>query len=133
MNPPTDFSQVLALLIAQFAPYLISGPILSHALAQFKFMDEKATPDWIKIGVAALVALAGVFLNNLVSGQYSGGAQFGAYLSTTVQQASLLFGTMTLTNVSMDNFLPSLGDWFVKLVATIRGAKQLAPAIGQAG
>lgn len=121
MNQPTDFTALIGLLITQFAPYLISGPLLSHALAQLKFIDNKETPDWQKIGLAALVAIGAVFLNSLVTGGYGNGIAVGVAMQNTFQQAALLLGSMTIANVTMDNFLPSLSEWLVKVIATVRG------------
>ena len=135
MNPPTDFSQVLALLLAQLAPYIVSGPLLSHVIEQWQIVKAPETPNFVKIGIAFGVALAAIFANSLVTGAYAGGANFSVYLQATLQQAGLLFGTMTITNVSASSFVPSLADWVSNLFGNVVAAitKVIHPNAGAAG
>lgn len=127
MNPPTDFNSLLALILAQLAPlapYLASGAVLSHILAQFVFIDKKETPDWQKIGAAYVLALIATGVANILKGGYAGGDTFGTYAWSTIQQSGYLLGTMTITNVSMDKFIPSLAQWgattLTRLIVAIR-------------
>lgn len=123
MNPqPTDFAGVLALLLAQLAPYIVSGPLLSHVIEQWEIIKDEKTPNWLKVAIAFGVALVAVFANSLVTGAYGGGANFSVYLQATFQQAGLLFGTMTITNVSASSFVPSLADWVSGLFSGVVAA-----------
>lgn len=132
MTQPTDFAGVLALLLAQLAPYLVSGPLLSHAIEQFKFIQDKSVPNWIKIGFAGLVALGAIFVNSLLTGAYTGGATFGVYLTSTLQQAGLLLSTMTFVNITVSDFVPSFSTWisgvFANVVAAITKIIHPSPA-----
>lgn len=105
--------------LAQFAPYLISGPALSHIIAQWKIIDDAETPDFVKLGIAFGVALLGTVGANILTGGYAGGAAFGTYAASTLQSAGLLWGTMTIANVTTDKFIPSLATWFSDTVTRI--------------
>ncbi len=122
MTPPTDFAGVLALLLATVAPYLVSGPLLSKVIDEFPIIKNSATPNWLKVAIAFGVALVGVLGSNVISGGYAGGANFGVYLQATLQQAGVLFGTMTFTNVAMSDFIPSFGDWVSGLFSGVVSA-----------
>lgn len=125
MQPTTpDLSQTLLSILAQFAPYLVSGATLSHVIAQWQIIDKPETPDWLKIAIAFVVALIGTALSNVLTGGYADGNTFGVYAAATLHQAGLLFGTMTLANVSTDKFIPSFAQWsadtLTRLIVAVR-------------
>lgn len=111
MDKPTDFGQLIPIILAQLVPYLLSGPALSHLIGSWDIIKKPETPDFLKMAIAFAVAIAGVVGSNLVAGSYSGGAAFGTYVQSTLHDAGLLWGTMTIANVSLDKFIPSLADW----------------------
>jgi hypothetical protein len=122
LTPPSDFAGVLALLLATIAPYLVSGPLLSHAIEQLAFIQDKNVENWIKIAFAGAAALGAIFANSLLTGAYAGGATFGTYLASTLQQAGVLLGTMTFTNVAVSDFVPSFSKWISGVFANIVAA-----------
>lgn len=122
MNPPSDLSQLLALLLAQLAPlapFLVSGATLSHIIAQWDIIKNEKTPDPVKILIALGVAFVGTFLANLFTGAYGGGAAWTVYVVNTIQQTGQLFMTMTIANVGMDKLLPNIFNWLADTVTRL--------------
>lgn len=124
MNPPTDFAQLLPFILVQLAPYLVSGPALSHLIGSWDIIKKAETPDFVKIGIAFVVALGGVVGANLIAGSYAGGATFGTYAQSTLHDAGVLWSTMTITNVGLDKLVPSFADWsattLTRLIVAVR-------------
>ena len=120
MTNPTDFSQLLPYILNLLAPYLLSGPMLSHALEQLPFFDDPDDkwPDWLQIGVIYVICLGLVIANGILTGVYANGLT-GVLIRDTLANATAFISMVTLPHLAINQFLPSLAKWLGVLLGQV--------------
>lgn len=140
MDNPTTLADLLPYLLHLIAPYLISGPILSHALEQIPFFldppdethPEGKYPDWLQITGVYLICLLLVIVNGALSGAYATGLT-GDLIRTTFANATAFMAMVTLPHLAVNQFLPSIAAFltglFSGVVAAISNIFHPAPTV----
>lgn len=129
MDNPTTLADLLPYLLHLVAPYLISGPILSHALEQIPFFldppddahPEGKYPDWLQISAVYLICLFLVIVNGVLSGAYATGLT-GDLIRTTFANATAFMAMVTLPHLAVNQFLPSIATFLSGLFAGVIAA-----------